>query len=150
VPGFFWDQSGRANYFHTHHTQYDTFDAAVPEYQKHSSVVIATGALGLANLPALLTRENMKTETGFRPPPGQRLLGVTLSAADKLLIGEVAEDSIALKAGIKPGDVVVKLGGKEVANQDELRAAMRDGPVKTTVTVLRDGKELTFAIQFAK
>ena len=36
VPGFFWRQDGKANYEHTHHTQYDTFDAANPDYQKHS------------------------------------------------------------------------------------------------------------------
>jgi len=43
VPGFFWSQRGRANYNHTHHTQFDTYDAAIPEYQKNSSIVIAVG-----------------------------------------------------------------------------------------------------------
>jgi carboxypeptidase Q len=153
VPGFFWDQAGRVNYTHTHHTQYDTYDAAVPEYQMHSSVVIATGALGLANLPALLTRENMKVRRfggGGGAPAGQRLLGVNLGSSEELVISDVPDDGLAKKAGIKPGDVILKMGDKKVGNQDELRAAMRDGPVKTTVTVKRDGKELTFDIQFPK
>jgi S1-C subfamily serine protease len=114
-------------------------------------VVIATGALGLANLPALLTRENMKVwrGPGGAPAPGQRLLGVNLGN-DDLLVSGVADDSLAEKAGIKPGDRIVRMGDKKVANQDELRAAMRGGPVKTTVTVQRDGKELSFDILFAK
>ena len=36
APGFFWGQSGKAVYNHTHHTQFDTYDAAIPEYQRHS------------------------------------------------------------------------------------------------------------------
>ena len=42
VPGFFWGQrGGRAVYRHTWHTQNDTFDAGIPEYQRHSSTIIA-------------------------------------------------------------------------------------------------------------
>lgn len=60
VPGFFWNQSGRATYRTTHHTQYDTFETVVPEYQKHSALVIAVGALGTANLDHLLSREGIQ------------------------------------------------------------------------------------------
>ena len=41
----------------THHTQFDTYDAIVPEYQKHTSIVIAIGARGIANLDELLPRQ---------------------------------------------------------------------------------------------
>jgi carboxypeptidase Q len=57
VPGFFWRQSGRAVYRQTHHTQYDTFEVVVPEYQQHSALVIALGAFGIAQLDDLLPRE---------------------------------------------------------------------------------------------
>ena len=57
VPGFFWNQSGRANYTYGHHTQHDLIDQAVPEYQRHSATVIALGALGLADLDEKLPRE---------------------------------------------------------------------------------------------
>ena len=61
VPGFFWGQrGGRAVYQHTHHTQFDTFDAAIPEYQVHSSLVVALGAYGIANLDHLLSREKLR------------------------------------------------------------------------------------------
>lgn len=61
VPGFFWMQKGRATYRTTHHTQYDTYESIVPEYQKHSSIMIAIGALGVANLDELLPREGVST-----------------------------------------------------------------------------------------
>lgn len=60
VPGFFWKQRGRATYRTTHHTQYDTYETVVPEYQKHSSIVIAIGALGTANLDHLLPRDGVE------------------------------------------------------------------------------------------
>ena len=59
VPGFFWRQKGRAVYRTTHHTQYDTYESIVPEYQKHSSIVIALGAYGVAELDHLLSREHV-------------------------------------------------------------------------------------------
>ncbi len=62
VPGFFWMQRGRAVYRTTHHTQYDTFESIVPEYQEHSSIVIAVGALGTANLDHLLPRDGIATQ----------------------------------------------------------------------------------------
>lgn len=62
VPGFFWVQRGVKSYRNTHHTQFDTFDSVVPEYQQHSSIVIAVAAYGTANLDALLTREGVQTE----------------------------------------------------------------------------------------
>ncbi len=60
VPGFFWDQRGRATYRTTHHTQFDTYDTIVPEYQQHSSIVIAVGAFGIANLDQMLPRDQVK------------------------------------------------------------------------------------------
>jgi hypothetical protein len=151
VPGFFWDQAGRANYTHTHHTQYDTYDASIPEYQKHSSVVIATGALGIANLPEMLTRENMKVERGFGGGArrGGRQLGVQLGD-DGVTIAEVTDGGLAAKAGIKAGDKLVKIGDKKISAQADLRTMLTEGPQKNTVTFVRDGKEQTVEITFER
>ncbi len=151
VPGFFWDQAGRANYTHTHHTQYDTYDAAIPEYEMHSSVVIATGALGIANLPELLTRENMKVQRGFGGGrrPGGRMLGVMLDD-DGVTIGEITDGSVAAKAGLKAGDRILRIGDKVIKEQGDLRPALTDGPVKNTVTFVRAGKEQTVEVTFEK
>jgi len=153
VPGFFWDQAGRANYTYTHHTQHDTYGAAIPEYQKHSSVIAATGALGIANLPELLTRESMKVQRGFGGGGGgrggRRTLGVSLGD-DGVTIAEVFPDGIGAKAGLKIGDKLQKVGDKKIAAQADLRPALTDGPVKNTVTFLRDGKEQTVTVTFER
>jgi carboxypeptidase Q len=56
VPGFFWDEVGRANYRHTWHTQNDTFEYAIEEYLIQSATNMALVAYNLANAPELLPR----------------------------------------------------------------------------------------------
>ena len=153
VPGFFWNQAGRANYTHTHHTQYDTYDAAIPEYQMHSSVVAATGALGLANLPDLLTRENMKVQRtrsrGGRGGGGRRTLGIVLGD-DGVTITEVTTDGVAAKAGLKAGDKIVKIGDTKIASQRDLFMSMGGSDAKKVLTVLRAGEEHTVEVVFPR
>ena len=58
VPGFFWRQAGKARYQHTHHTQYDTFDAAIPGLSE--ALVAGGGDRGLRDRqprPSALSRE---------------------------------------------------------------------------------------------
>tara|TARA_R110000868_G_scaffold411617_1_gene705990 strand:+ start:56668 stop:58764 length:2097 start_codon:yes stop_codon:yes gene_type:complete len=57
VPGFFWDETGRANYSYAWHTQNDTFDQAIEEYLIQSATNMALVAFNLANAPALLPRD---------------------------------------------------------------------------------------------
>lgn len=63
IPGFFWDETGRAVYPHTHHTQFDRLDQAIPEYLVQSSTCAAVTAYNLACAETLLPRE-------IAPPPG--------------------------------------------------------------------------------
>ena len=151
VPGFFWNQSGRANYTHTHHTQYDTYGAAIPEYQRHSSVVAATGTLGLANLPEMLTRENMKVRRGFSGGArrSRRVLGVQFGD-DGVTIGVVTKDSDAAKAGLKVGDKLVKIGEAAIKSQRDLRRALAGGEKKKSLTFSRDDKQQTVEVTFPR
>jgi carboxypeptidase Q len=55
VPGFNFDQLSRG-YNHTHHSQTDTYDKAVPGDLKQAAAVMAVTAYQLANLPELLPR----------------------------------------------------------------------------------------------
>ncbi|MBA3659166.1 MAG: M20/M25/M40 family metallo-hydrolase [Gemmatimonadales bacterium] len=55
VPGFNFDQI-RRGYDHTHHSQVDTYDHAVPADLRQASAVMAATAYELANLPALIAR----------------------------------------------------------------------------------------------
>jgi hypothetical protein len=55
VPGWNFDQESRG-YDHTHHSQVDTYDHAVPGDLRQASAVMAVTAFELANLPVLLPR----------------------------------------------------------------------------------------------
>lgn len=143
VPGFFWNQAGKANYNRAHHTQFDTFDAAVPEYQKHSAIVAALGAFGVASLDKKLSREGLSSATAA--PGNRRLLGVQL---DGLKVAEVVEDGLAAKAGIKTGDEIVKVGEKAVTSREEFTAALQDGAGAKKITLKREGKEIEISVTF--
>ncbi len=67
VPGWNFDQESRG-YNHTHHSQVDTFDHAVPSDLMQASAVMAVTAYELANLPALLPR-------GEKTPVTPRTIG---------------------------------------------------------------------------
>jgi len=143
VPGFFWNQAGKANYNRAHHTQFDTYDAAVPEYQKHSAIVAALGSYGVASLDKMLSREGLTSATAS--PGNRRLLGVQLEGVK---VVEVIEDGLAAKAGIKAGDEIVKVGDKAVSSREEFTAAIQEGSGAKKITVKRDGKEVEISVTF--
>ncbi len=70
VPGFFWDEIGRANYGHGWHTQYDRLDLAIPEYLVQSSTNSAITAYNLACAPSLLPRAAPPTQEGQQAAAG--------------------------------------------------------------------------------
>ncbi len=78
VPGFFWDEVGRADYRYAWHTQNDKFEQGIPEYLIQSSTCSAVTAFNLANAPTLLPREQRRQAEeaegdeprGRRPRPG--------------------------------------------------------------------------------
>jgi len=57
VPGFFWNETGRADYNFVHHTQHDRIDQAIPEYLVQSSTVTAVVAYNLACADTMLPRQ---------------------------------------------------------------------------------------------
>ena len=68
------------------------------------------------------------------------------------LVGEVAEDSPAQKAGILEGDVIIGFQGKEVTQMSMLPSMVAQTSVgtKAKVTVVRKGKEKTLTVKIAK
>jgi membrane-associated protease RseP (regulator of RpoE activity) len=61
------------------------------------------------------------------------------------LINEVMEDSPAEKAGLRAGDVIVRVDNDEVEDIEEIREAIQDKEEGETiaVTVIRDGREMS-------
>jgi carboxypeptidase Q len=138
VPGFFWEQEGRSDYNHMHHTQYDTFDSAVPEYQQHSSAVIATVAYGIANLERLLDRTNME-------PIAPRRMGVQL---DGLTVTEVMDNGKGLEAGWKAGDKILAVEGLEVKSRGDLARELQKGGPRKTVKIQRGEETLDTVLDY--
>ena len=64
---------------------------------------------------------------------------------DGVLIRSVLEDSPAQKAGLKAGDVIVKVGDEKVTTPREVSSTIRSMESKETVpvTIMRDRKEMT-------
>jgi carboxypeptidase Q len=62
IPGFFWDEVGRADYGYGWHTQNDKFDLAIPEYLMQSATNAAMTAYRLACAETMLPREAPEEE----------------------------------------------------------------------------------------
>jgi serine protease Do len=69
-----------------------------------------------------------------------------------ILVREVRSGTPAEKAGLKAGDVIVKLEGKQVRTLAELRAQLRDKSDQASVNmgVLRKGSQITITVPVEK
>ncbi len=151
VPGFYLRQSRTAakgqNYSHEHHTQHDTFDVAIPEFMRHAALVLALGSLGIADLDVMLPRDNL-----LEPPSARlsrrRMLGVQCD--EDLVIQEIVEGSSAEKAGLKPGDRILRIAGKEVGDLAGLRREIQAADRESKVVVRREEKEVEIPVTFSR
>ena len=68
---------------------------------------------------------------------------IDVTEGQGVLVMEVDKGGSGDKAGLKPGDVIVKVGDSEVKNSRKLQIAVADVPVNTDVKiiVMRDGKQ---------
>ena len=72
-----------------------------------------------------------------------------LNAEYGVVVGEVLEGKAAQKAGVKNGDVILKIGDQKVESTRELLLAVskyQPGD-KITATLLREGKEITVTVK---
>lgn len=147
VPAFAWGLRGRADYFgYTWHSQWDTYDAAIPEYQRHNATVFALTALGIANLPEKLSNEGIEPRRrgGNMKPIIEGFLGIDLGGKGDLEVTGVTADSTAAKAGLKQGDVILAVNGAKVTTLLAVMQQMRDsGFSSASFTVKRGEKEVT-------
>lgn len=63
-----------------------------------------------------------------------------------VLVRSVEKGSAAEAAGLKAGDVIVKINNEEIADRTDLRRTLRGVKGKTSITVIRDKREQTFTI----
>lgn len=70
---------------------------------------------------------------------------------DGLLVRSVSKGSPAEAAGIRAGDVIVKVDGEPISDSSDLRSALRDKRGKEVgVTVVRDRREQTLTVTLPK
>ena len=82
------------------------------------------------------------------PRAAARAHGLDRGGGGGIRITVVEDGSSAMRAGLRPGDVIVGLGGEPVSGVDDLHRLL--GPerinVATTVTIVRGGERLELAI----
>jgi serine protease Do len=83
---------------------------------------------------------------------GEQLAAYFKAGSSSVLVTSVDEAGPAAKAGVKAGDVIVKLAGATVSGGDDLRQALSDaeGGSEVAVTVLRDGRPVELKVTLAK
>ncbi|WP_084489644.1 serine protease HtrA [Clostridiisalibacter paucivorans] len=82
----------------------------------------------------------------------EKALGVELTADEGIILIEIIKDSPAHKAGIKPGDVLKSIDGKEVLDMNTLRPVLykyRPGD-KAKVKLMRNGENIELEIEFER
>ena len=77
-------------------------------------------------------------------------LGV--AAGEGAIISDVTEDSPALKAGFKTGDIILKLDGKDISDSRDLarKVAVVEPGTSVPVEIIRDGKAETVTVEIGK
>ena len=78
-------------------------------------------------------------------------LAAHLDSDEGVFIESVAEKSPAEKAGVKKGDIVVKVDGKRIASLETMMDTMRkvgkkDKPTKLKLAVVRNGEDVTLTV----
>lgn len=80
----------------------------------------------------------------------QMIMRKDLGVENGVLVINVYKGSPAEEAGIKPGDIIVKMGGMDIMSMDSLKVALYKEKVgdTTKVTVFRDGKNVELEVTF--
>ena len=143
APGLGWGLKGRANYFqHTWHTQWDTFDNAIEEYQRHTATVIAMAALGTANLDEMLNREGITQRRSGRGQSSGFASNWFGAEFTGLKFASVKPDGRAHKLGLRNGDVLFKVDGRKLETMRELFQFAREAKGDTIKIAVKRGDKV--------
>jgi len=88
-----------------------------------------------------------------RPVKGSGFLGLgSADSSDGLLVGKVLKDGPADKAGIKAGDIILKVDDKDIADKDAFKAILKEKSEgdKIKLGIQRKGEEKTIELKLGK
>jgi len=79
----------------------------------------------------------------------ERVKSLKLQSPKGAYVVDVLKEGPAAKAGIKAGDVILSVDGKNIADSGELRNLVAGTPIGRTVKlgIVRDGRKITLAVQ---
>ncbi|HEV7783210.1 MAG TPA: PDZ domain-containing protein [Chitinophagaceae bacterium] len=134
---------------------------SVEEYKNEKGVGVSIHKLrsldNLARIPGMSGNWNFNGNDNFTTlteDANRAMLGVTTDEADNkgAEVNTINKESAAEKMGLKEGDIITKVDEKNVADPDDLTAAIRSHKPgeKVTVTYLRDKKEYTATGELGK
>ena len=69
-----------------------------------------------------------------------------VKGGEGVLVRSVEKGSAAESAGVKAGDVIVKINDERISDRTDLRRALRSAKGKTNITVVRDKREQVLSI----
>ncbi|MGC4121651.1 MAG: PDZ domain-containing protein [Myxococcales bacterium] len=83
--------------------------------------------------------------------PHPRIMGADINPneSDQLRVDRILSGSPAAAAGLQVGDIVLQVNGTPVADIDQAVRAIRSGPPRQKIDVLREGRNLTVEVQTA-
>lgn len=88
--------------------------------------------------------------TGIEIERYERQMGVELSVDKGVIILEIAPNSSADKAGLRPGDVIIKMDNQEIESMSQLSKMLykyKKGD-KANLIIVRNGKEIAVEVVF--
>jgi S1-C subfamily serine protease len=130
-------------------------DAYIPPQQGAVSIGFAIPAATVVDVVGELLRNGRATHAylGIEPAPVTQDVAAQLGLdqATGVLVMEVGGGTPAARAGLRPGDVIVRLDGKPVDTVEDLFAELRRHRPgdRVTLTVVRDGREQQLTVTLA-
>jgi|GEM_PF-763482 len=76
---------------------------------------------------------------------------IALGIDHGVIVDDVIEESPADKAGIKKGDIILKIDGEEITDMDDLHYMVKKNPGREVkIEVLRKGKKKTLSVKLGE
>ena len=103
---------------------------------------------GFWESPPFMTGQSARV--GFEGETLTPQLAVFFGVKEGVLVRTVSEKTPASKAGLKAGDVIVKVGGTPVSSTREISGVIRNLHRNVTFTVVRNHKEVLLNLEIAQ
>ncbi len=110
------------------------------EFHMPEDLTVTVPHIELDSLPRVITMRG-RLGVGIQDMTDQ--LAGYFGAEDGVLVTSVEDETPAMAAGLKAGDVITKVNGEAVTSSSELRRRLDRAEGEVTITLIRDRKEQT-------